>query len=216
MIGYTDLLPQKCRETFARQRVRRRWLMAYCGAALAIALGFSGASARERVVDDEHAALREAVEERLLKNEEATDMLAEIRDLEDRLTRYSDLAWPVRMSEVIASVGSIVPEGTTVTAFTLSPRTDKTRIPAKKGKPASEMIERWLVLELQGIAIDDFTVARIVSGLDENPLYQTVSLDFARPREVDDVDAREFRVHAQINLDARYDFQDVAAVGGDE
>lgn len=210
MMGRTDLLPAVCRETFIRQRARRRWLLTYCGASVLLAIGFSAASAHHRTAAKERDQLRTSIEDRLLQNEEAGDLLAKIRELEERLTRYNDLAWPVRMTEVIGSVGAIVPDGVALTALTMSPRIDRIRIPAKKGRPASERIERWLTVELQGIAADDFTVSQIVSGLDINPLFSTVALDFARQRSVDETEAREFRIQAEIDLDARYVFTEVS------
>ncbi len=215
MIGHVDLLPASCRETFARQRTRRRWLLGYCALLVVLALGYSGVTAHYRSVDDQRDALRTQVQDRLLKNEEAGLLLTQIRTLEDRLTRYNTLAWPVRMTEVMDSVGSIVPSGTTLTSLTLSPRTERIRTPAAKGKPAHEQTKNWLTVELQGIALDDITVSQIVSGLDENPLFSRVSLDFARQREVDGVEAREFRVQAEVDLDARYAFAELAE-GGDE
>ncbi|GAB4545124.1 MAG: hypothetical protein Tsb0013_02730 [Phycisphaerales bacterium] len=213
MIGETNLLPASCRETFERQRNRRRWIVAYCAACVLIAVLYSGLSTVYVGVDRERDALRDQVQERLLKNEEATALLSDIRTIEERLKRYNDLAWPVRMTEVIDSIAVIVPDGATLTALTLAPRTDRIRIPAAKGKKAQERVERKLTVELQGIAPDDFTVSGIVSGLDANPMFRGVSLDFARQRLVDGVEGREFRVQAEIDLDTRYLFEELVEAG---
>lgn len=213
MIGRTDLLPPSCREDFIRRKVRRRWIIAFCVGAVAIASAHSVVSLRLSGTESKRDALRARVQDRLYHNEEASNLLTEIRDIEDRLTRYNEIAWPVRMSEVLSSVGSIVPEGVTVSALTLSPRVDRVRTPARNGKPASDRTERRLVIEIQGYAVDDVTVAHIVSGFDKNPLFRTVALDFSRYRDVDEVDAREFRVQAEIDLDTRYSFADA---GGGE
>jgi len=215
VIGRLDLLPQSCREAFLKRRARRRWIVAYVGVLALVVVGHSGASMVFDRVDTRRDALREKVEDRLYQNEEASALLAEIRELEGRLTRYNDLAWPVRMSEVIGSIGGVTPEGATLTALTLSPRTDRVRIPAQNGKPASERVEHRLMVEMQGVAVDDLTVARVVSGLDESPLFASVSVDFTRQRNIDGVDAREFRLQAEIDLDTRYTFVDARSAEGE-
>ena len=212
MIGRTNLIPSSCREQFDRRRVRRRWVVAYCATFLGLALLYSASATNFSRVDRTRDALRADVEERLLLDKETAGLLDEIAAAARDLSRYNDLAWPVRMSEAIASVAPIVPEGATLTSLTIAPTTKTTRLPAKKGKPAQELVERYLTLELQGVAESDFTVSSVVSGLDANPLFRNVSLDFARMRDIDGVEGREFRVQAEIDLDARYMFTDVAEV----
>ncbi|MEM1424219.1 MAG: PilN domain-containing protein [Planctomycetota bacterium] len=210
MNGRTNLIPASCREKFDRRRIRRRWVVAYCATFLCIALVYSASATAFSRIEGTRDDLRADVEARLLLDKETSSLLDEIASVERDLGRYNDLAWPVRMSEAIASVAPIVPDGATLTSLTLTPTTKKSRIPARRGKPAQELVERYLTLELQGVAESDFTVSGIVSGLDANPLFRSVSLDFARMRSVDGVEGREFRVQAEIDLDARYTFTDIA------
>ena len=212
MIGHTNLLPPSCRERFETQRLRRRWMLAYCCTCVGLAVLYSASANAFSRVDRTRDTLRAEVQDRLLQDKQATGLLEEITTVEGRLTRYNNLAWPVRMSEAIASIGPIIPETSTLTSLTLAPTVERTRIPAKKGKAAEEKVERYLTVEIQGVSQSDLDVSSIVSGLDANPLFRAVAIDFARPRDVDGVDAREFRIQAEIDLEARYIFNDLAEV----
>lgn len=206
MIGQTDLLPASCRRKFEHLRKRRRWIAGYGAAVCSLALVQGAAALRTNDRIETRNELRAQVKERFTQNEEAMALVAEIRDLEARVTRYNALASPVRVTEVLRTVGAFVPEEATITSITLTPRTDRTRTPARPGQPAEEIVDRYLVLELQGVTQSDITVAGIVAGIDDSPLFSSVFLDFSRQRDVDETLAREFRVNAEIGLDARYDF----------
>ena len=58
-------------------------------------------------------------------------------------------------------------------------------------------------------------MAQFVSGIDEHPLFSEVSMDYARFRDVDGVEAREFRVTLKIDMSARYEFEQPVAAAND-
>ncbi len=206
MIGQTDLLPADCRRSFERRRVRRRWIIGYGAAFTLLAMLQATVSVRSGDLLGVRNDLRGQVQERLAQDGEAMALAAEIRDLEQRIARYNTLASPVRMTEVLRTIGAFVPPDATATSITMTPRIERSRTAAQPGQPAEEIVNRYMVLELQGYAETDITIASIVAGIDANPLFSSVVLDYSRQRELDGIPVREFRVHSEISLDERYEF----------
>jgi hypothetical protein len=68
-----------------------------------------------------------------------------------------------------------------------------------------------MIVEIEGLATSDAPVAQFVSGLDANPLFSRVSLDFSRATTIGQQEARNFRVTGEIDLNARYSIRHVHA-----
>jgi Tfp pilus assembly protein PilN len=208
MRGQLDLLPPSCRRQFRRRRQRRRWIAAYTCVLGVLITGFFAAGLARDSFTGERVRLRAEVEQRLFQNQEVSRMLAEIRDLRARMTRYNRLAWPVRMHDVVACIAEAIPNDIAVTHLVISPQREVTRTPPKPGVPAKETERRWLSVQIEGVAPGHERLSAIAASLDQHPLFGVVTLDFARPRQVDGVNARAFRVLTSIDLDAQYTFVD--------
>ena len=209
MRGRWDLMPESCRAAFSRRRRVRRWAGSYSMTIVLVVTVIVGLVVGNRAKEREREALADQVGVHLMRNEEARTLLEEIRELESSIARYNRLAWPVRVSDAVGVLVPVIPESTTLTSLTLVPREERVEPEApsrrKKGdeKPQTRM---FLAIEIEGVAVDDLDVARLVSVLDEDPLFSTVSLDYARSREVDGLDARAFRLSCEIDLNRRYSF----------
>lgn len=207
MSGSYDLLPRSCRELVLKRARIRRWIMAY-GVTIAVMTGGYvllnlGRDGQVQYRNDLEAQVRLNWE----RNEEAQRLFKEIQDLGNAIARYNRLAWPIRVSDTIAIIEPLVPESTTLTALTLAPRTQRVRGTAgRDGKRQPDEVLHFLALEIEGIAIDDLAVARVVSGLDDHPIFASVTLDFARSIVVDGTAGREFRINCEIDLNKRYAF----------
>ena len=207
-----DLLPSRCRSIFARRRARRWWTRAYVIGVTA-ALSASGLMyLHVRGLEARRATLAVRVEEHWNRNEEAKRLRGEIRELEGTITRYQRLAWPVRVTDAVRVLAPLVPEESTLTALTIVPReerVDGSGQTVRRGSRGKGVQTRTiLALEIEGIALTDDEVARFVRGVEANPLFSSVALDFARSRDVDGVEAREFRVTCQIDMSRRVLFVD--------
>ena len=213
-----DLLPERCRAIFARRRARRWWTRAYV-IGVTMALSASGAMylhARSQAVRRDALAVR--VEEHWNRNEEAKRLREEIAELESAITRYQRLAWPVRVTDAIGVLGPLVPPEATLTALTIVPRQERVESAGQSGRRGSRdrsaaATRTILAIEMEGIAVSDEVVATVVRGVEASALFSSVQLDFARSREVDGVEAREFRVTCQIDMSRRVVFVDAIAEG---
>jgi hypothetical protein len=159
-------------------------------------------------------ALRARVQEKWERNEEAQGLVEEIEAISATIMRYNRLAWPVRVSRVIDTIAGEMPGSATLTTLTFTPREDTVRPPSgARGKDAEPRVERYLLVELEGVAPGDGAVARVVSGIERHPLFERVVLDFARSVEIDGVEARSFRATCRVDLDERYRFADASGGG---
>lgn len=220
MNGRWDLLPMSCRAAFNRRRLVRRWVVAYVMTAVVLGtltgvFEFGNVSKQK-----ERDALSAQVEVRWMQNEEARALLETIRELEASIARFNRLAWPVRVSDAIGVMSPQVPESATLTSLTFVPRKERVGGGRKRGRDRGKSDgpeeRRYLALELEGFALDDLDVATLVSALEGHPLFSEVSLDYSRPRSVDGLDARAFRLSCRIDLMRRYSFAeaDVDVDGG--
>lgn len=214
MRGRYDLMPESCRTLFNRRRRVRRWIVSYAMACVLLGTTVAGLVVSNASKQQERDALAAQVEVHWMRNEEARALLEEIRDLESSIARFNRLAWPVRVSDAIGVIESIVPPSTTLTSLTLVPREERVR-PGKrhKGEGEPEPPKTFLAIEIEGFAIDDLDVAQAVRSLEEHRMFSKVNLDFARSRDVDGIDARAFRLSCEIDLSMRYRFVDAS---GDE
>lgn len=211
-----NLMPEGCRLTLGRRERIRRWTIIYTGAVVALAAGawllYQGQGARIERREALARQLREAWD----RNEEAQQLLTRSRDLNDAIDRYTRLAWPVRVSEVIDALAAELPTGVSLTSLSMTPREEGRRgrpTSSTKSKESSEKrleSRSFLVVELEGVSPSDSEVAGYVSALDAHPLFESVAMDYARSSKVRDAEARAFRVTATINLSREYAFVDAA------
>jgi len=208
-----DLTPRVCREAMARRSRLRRWTTAYVVALCLLAGGWLWGSAGQQSLVSRRDRLSEEVQLRWERNVEVQRLLDEIATSEKAVTRYYSLAWPIRVTEVIEAIGAALPRSVTLGSLTATPRT-KTRHDQSSG--SEKTVESYLVVELEGITRDRQAVATLVDGLERNPLFETVSLDYTRTVRVDHLEARTFRLSCEVNLLSKYSFTSAEeAVGGD-
>lgn len=191
-----DLLPKVCRQELERRQRIRLWMSAFTVSLLTLAGAYAtvvaGSGARERHKE----TLAEQVHLAWAQNERVQDLRSAIREIENNISRYNDIAWGIDTSIIILTIESLTPEASALTAMTLVPKV------TKGGKNREESTE--LLIEIEGIAIDDATVADLVAGFEDHTLFQDVALDFARPEKVEEIDGRRFRVSARVDLNASY------------
>jgi len=201
-----DLMPQKCREVLGRRVWIRRWALGYAVTAgmLAMLVWHAGATKQESVITRDRVDAVRTI--RWEQNVEAQALQAEISVLEHRIERHNKLAWPVRVSEVIDTIGSVLPEEVSLLTMTFTQREERVGTRGKKRSKGEETQRSILVLVLEGVCENDTPVASLVSGLQSVALFRSVVLDYARNIEIQTLTARSFSVTCEIDLSARYQF----------
>lgn len=209
---FVDFTPAEFRAAMRRRAQIRVWIGAYVGAVLVLGgayVAVTAGGAQRRAERDQLAAQLTQEWER---NKEAQRLLKEIRQVEAAITRYDRLASPVRASDVVGTIGALLPDSVTLTGLTLTPRTDRTPPPPPKpgAKKTEAVVRSFLAIELEGIAPGDGDLAGLVSALERSELFDAVSMDYARSLDADGTPARSFRVSARVDLSQRFQFKPLA------
>ena len=204
-----NLLPDEIRDRTERAVRSGRYGVAVAIAAAVVALLVAHARmglAAAREETDEvrtRAALVFAEEQRIAAVE------AEIARLAASRSRYREIALPIEIGRLIATIAEIMPPGVTLERLDLDARPSDLRR-GRGPEPAGGDGARRLRGELSGFAPDDRAIASLVGELAGRAPFDGVSLDFSRSRQVRERPARAFRLSFVVDLDVRYE---VTAVG---
>lgn len=213
-----DLMPRSCREVLGRRALMRRWALVYGGTIAVLAASYWAIGLGRGTLERERDSMAEQVKLNWSRSEVVQNLLKEINEVESAITRYNRLAWPIRVTEAIDAVGAAVPGDAALTEITITPREEKKPpAPPKPGAPKAaepEAPDVFMVVEMQGVAPSDKPVAEFVSGLEANPLFVRVSLDYTRSKELGKGEVREFRVTCEIDLSVKYSFTPRPDTGG--
>lgn len=208
-----DLMPRTCREVLGRRLLIRRWGLAYALVTTVLFASSWTLVAQNRVLARRKVALAEQVHENWNRSEKVSGLLVEIAAVEQSVTRYNRLAWPVHATDVVNAIAACLPVGpVSLTELSITPREDraskagKGSAPLAAGASAAEGPRTFMIVEIEGLATSDAPVASLVSGLEANPLFSRVSLDFSRANRIGEQDTRNFRVTGEIDLSSRYSF----------
>ena len=142
---------------------------------------------------------------------EAEAKARELRTLLDEAHRYIDgyqeLALPMDVSAVLATLVNQLPESVTLDRIDLDAgaRRIVSSVRSKGAADDEEAPPRVLTGELAGFATSDIEIAELVTRLQEVPPFEKVSLDFSRTKPVRGRSAREFRLSFRIDLEAPYE-----------
>lgn len=225
-----DLMPRECRIALGKRARVRRWTSLYVGAAALACSVWWGVELGQSDLRSKRTFLAEGVHARWMRNEQVQRLLKEIAGVESAITRYNRLALPVRASEALDVVSAVVPHGVTLNSLLLSVREEKVTAhdtkrdrrtqspPPANAAPAIPEAppepERFLGIEMEGIARGDADVSALVSGLESSPLISQVQLDYARSDEFEGTPVRGFRLTCRIDLSRRYTFVTEASSEG--
>ena len=135
----------------------------------------------------------------------AAELKHELGAIRSLTRQYERLAFPLSVSDVLATVVNLMPESVTVDQIDLDAGA---RVLGRSARARTDKDEeappRILTGEISGFAANDQQIAELVSALEATPPFEHVSMDFSRGRRVNDHDAREFRLSFRIDLDATY------------
>lgn len=207
-----DLMPASCRERFARRNRMRAWLAAYVLSAVAITVVTIGLKASCRPGADQIQLLDARAAISAQQSKEAARLRGEIRRIRSLVERHERIAWPVHISDVIAVVGQVAPPSVSIASLGVTPRQasgaqQQQRAAAAKDKGDSKP-GSVLLVEIRGVAPNDAEIAQFVAGLESHPLFENVSLDYARRDDSGGVELREFGITCRVDAIKRYRFAD--------
>jgi hypothetical protein len=134
-------------------------------------------------------------------------MQQQFNELQHQVKVQQELLMPINVTEVIATLGQLMPESLTcrelvMTATEPKPRPVQTDPKKSTPRPVETPVMR---VEIVGLAPTDTDVANFVDQLTANPLFEAVKLDYTRPTSISTVTARLFRIEMQIPLNRYYE-----------
>lgn len=219
MITGIDLMPRSCREVLGRRLLIRRWSLVYALTVTVLFGGFWLLRSSNAALIVQRNSMAAQVKINWNRSEVVSRLIREISEVEAAVTRYNRLAWPVRVTQATDALAAVLPPQASLTEISITPREEKGATGSKstgRGKPgetAAEPPRTYMIVEMEGLADSDVNVASFVSGLDANPLFSRVNLDFSRAKSIGGTEARNFRVTAEIDLSVRYSFAEAAGEG---
>ena len=162
-----------------------------------------------RIRQDESAALHEQAAQ-------FTRLSGQCRDLQRQAALQQELALPVNVTGVIATIGSLAPDSLTLANMSITsspPRPTKTvkgkELSSKaqsklKASRAASARNRKMRIELSGICPTDRDITDFVGDLTGHQLFSSVKLLHSKSDNIRGAAARQFRIEITVPLDRLY------------
>ncbi|MBI1335682.1 MAG: hypothetical protein GC164_01820 [Phycisphaera sp.] len=157
---------------------------------------------------------------------EMQKLQAQRKSLIHQVNIQRELAQPLAATQVIATLGQLLPSQITVTR--IETRTDRPKPMTREQKLAIESAAKSAAggksakaqarsnnpaqdrdvihIELTGLAPNDVDVANLVGAIAGHPLFINVKMHHSRPTQVEGHNAREFSIELEAPLDRDYKF----------
>ncbi len=218
MTQFIDLMPESTRRKLGHSSLVRRWALGFVFAITMIVVSSSLVGVLDRRVRAEVQTLRDIVDFNADQKRQAEKLVEQIEYLQLKIDLHDRLVLPIHLADVISVIGDLTPEDVSLTEMSLTPREKK----RARGRRASRKSDgdskkdkgvRRLIVELEGVASNDFKLAEFVGGLESHPLFSKVGVDQSRKIVVNDLPAREFGVTCEVDLSLGYRFSDALAEG---
>jgi len=133
---------------------------------------------------------------------DATSLELRKARLEAFIERYNNEKVVFSMGDIVATLTNMLPASMTLEDISLD------IVQTEDGKGISGRIG--------GFAATDETIASLVSVLQDQEPFSSVSMDFSKSKIVRGVRARSFRVSFLIDLESDWEISHMAMVGGEE
>lgn len=117
--------------------------------------------------------------------------------LDKQVAVRRELVQPIGYAQTLAVLTAMLPDSITLEKLSLT-----TVLQHEEGdaQPQNDHI----ALSMEGLALDDLTVASLVADLDDSPLFDNVKLRGSRGETVRGIAARRFRVDLTLNLEREF------------
>jgi Tfp pilus assembly protein PilN len=133
---------------------------------------------------------------------DATELELKKDHLESFIKRYNMERTIFGMGDIVSTVTNMLPESVTLEDISLD------IVETENGKGISG--------RLAGFASTDESIASLVSLLQSNDPFGSVSMDYSKSRTVLGMQAREFRISFLINLKNKWEVSRMHVIGGEE
>jgi len=152
-----------------------------------------------------HQAAQQMSEEVQASEREAAGLIEELKLVNDFIASYERLAMPLDISALVSTIINSLPSSVTLESIDLEAGERRSvRINRVGSGSDSSRMPRVVVGELTGFARSDEEIAELESLLRANKVFDAVTTDFSRTRNVRNISAREFRMSFRVNLDAPF------------
>lgn len=205
-----DFLP----ESFRQARRRRGRLIRQVALVGSIAGCLALATVALKTHSHHQRGTAERLEDTVKSEQNALTVLSGLnqqqRQLIDTFDLKQELQPQVRYTQVITELGHALPEGVAVVELALRsvrPKPEPMGSDKPSGRRESDAEKprdyepNVIGVEMQGLAPDDLSVARLVSALDEHPLFSRVTMRSSQAVTMRDLIARKFSLTATVDLD---------------
>ena len=147
-------------------------------------------------IQEEHAMTSSRAALALDLDQAARSLQAEHDRLQTFMQDYHDVAIPLDVTRVIATLVKSLPESVTIVNFDLEYADAGA---TQTGSP------RHLFGSVGGVAASDSDVAALVHGLGLRAPFESVQLEYSRSRTLHGHSAREFSVSFNVDLQGRFE-----------
>ncbi len=213
-----NLMPKSYRQKLGDHRVRRRYIIQTAIALIAVAaLGVHQQFllAQRKVTE---AAQLEHVNQLRAAQAKCDQIQGLVDEGIQQLAAYERTALPIDLSRVIGTASSLFPDEVAVNslhAWIQESQVSRSALERLKGqstrssaskKSADKKTEtvRVLYCEFTGNAATGIEISNLLQNLENHPLFSNIQLDYSKAIIVNDLDAREFRIICEIDLQKRY------------
>lgn len=213
MTQQIDFLPESYhRARQCRNRLIRQVVLIGCiaGCLFAATVGMKAHSRSQ-------SRTAERLEDTVRSERAALGVIAELNHERKQLLKSFDLKRelepPVTYTQVLASLGHVLPEGVAITELSMvsirpkpEPAVDVKSSGRKQKNKDKEVAQEPNLIEIQlhGLSPDDLTVAMLVSALDEHPMFSRVTMRSSQGVNTQGLMAREFSLTATVDLDREF------------
>jgi hypothetical protein len=133
---------------------------------------------------------------------DATSLEIKKEQLESFIDRYEQEKIIFAMGDIVATITNMLPESLTLEDFSLD------MVETENGNGISG--------RLSGFAVTDETIAFLVTTLQEQDPFDSVSMDYSKSRLIRGMRAREFRISFLIDLESNWDVSRMVVTGGEK
>lgn len=152
---------------------------------------------------DRHEETSARAELALALDTSARALEADHDKLLEFMQEYNDVAIPLDVTRIIATLVETLPDSVTLVEFELDYEDATSRNVTRT---------RHLAGTIAGIAATDGDVAALVHGLGLRPPFEHVQLEYSRSRTMLDRSTREFSVSFAVDLEGRFQMVDAEGV----
>lgn len=212
-MNHVNFLPESYQKKLAHQRQKKRRMVLGVVLSLCLVAWWFVQTAQTAKLQSVAADLERQLDAARHQRSELVKLREEHTILRHQHAIRSELAMPVRCTQVIAGLSDVLPESVGVFELTLNTvrpapeplLKDDDKSKRKKVKPPTpEQLRDVIAFEFEAIAPDDLAIAEVVAAMQQHPLYQNVKMHYSREVNRYGVLGREFRLSAEVPLDAEY------------